>query len=74
MPRMRINGWRARATRWRELLALVDAGKPLPHFPLVPSLRARVKVERRQVESQTVVASRPGSDEALKNEYVAGEA
>jgi Zn-dependent M28 family amino/carboxypeptidase len=53
-----------------ELLALADAGKPLPHFPLVPSLRAKVKVERRQVESQNVVASRPGADEALRNEYV----
>jgi Zn-dependent M28 family amino/carboxypeptidase len=53
-----------------ELLALVDAGKPLPHFPLVPSLRAKVKVERRQVESQNVVASFPGSDPALRNQYV----
>ena len=53
-----------------ELLALVDTGKPLPHFPLVPSLRAKVKVERRQVESQNVVASLPGSDPALRNEYV----
>jgi hypothetical protein len=54
----------------KELLALVDAGKPLPHFPLVPSLRAKVKVERRDLESQNVTAIRPGSDAALKNEYV----
>ena len=52
-----------------ELLALVDAGKPLPHFPLVPSLRAKVKVERRQVESQNVVATFTGSD-ALAEERV----
>jgi Zn-dependent M28 family amino/carboxypeptidase len=53
-----------------ELLALADAGKPLPHFPLVPSLRAKVKAERRQVESQNVVASLAGSDPALRNQYV----
>lgn len=53
-----------------ELLDLVTAGKPLPHFPLVPTLRARVKVERRELESQNVVASRPGTDPTLKNEYV----
>ena len=53
-----------------ELLALVDAGKPLPHFPLVPSMRAKVKVDRRQVESENVVAKLTGSDAGLKNEYV----
>ena len=53
-----------------ELIALVDAGKPLPHFPLGPSLRARIVVERRQVESQNVAAILPGSDGALRNEYV----
>ncbi len=54
----------------KELLALVDAGKPLPRFPLAPTLRAKVKVERREVESQNVVAVRPGTDAALKSEYV----
>jgi len=54
-----------------ELLALADAGKPLPRFPLTASLRAKVKVERREVESQNVVARYEGSDPKLKNEYVA---
>jgi len=54
----------------KELMALVDAGKPLPRFPLVPALRARVKTERRELESQNVVAIRPGSDPALRSEYV----
>ena len=49
-----------------ELLALVDAGKPLPHFALVPSMRAKVTVERRQIESENVVARLTGSDPALK--------
>jgi len=58
-----------------ELLALVDAGKPLPHFALVPSLRAKTKVQERNLESQNVIASLPGSDQAgsdpaLKGEYV----
>jgi Zn-dependent M28 family amino/carboxypeptidase len=54
-----------------ELLALAEAGRPLPHFPIPASLRAEVKVDRRQVESQNIVASFEGSDPALKNEYVA---
>jgi Zn-dependent M28 family amino/carboxypeptidase len=68
----------ARADKWlagsghtiTELLALADAGKPLPRFPLNASLKAKVKVARRQVESQNVVAALPGSDAALKNQYV----
>ena len=54
----------------KELLALVDAGKPLPHFVLPTTLRAKVKVNHRTLESQNVVAVRPGSDPALRNEYV----
>jgi hypothetical protein len=53
-----------------ELLKLVDDGKPLPRFPLVPSLRAKAKIQKRDLESQNVVATWPGSDPALKNEYV----
>ncbi len=53
-----------------ELLALVDAGKPLPHFPLVPSVRARAKIQKRELESQNVVAVWPGADPVLKKEYV----
>ncbi|HEY7170207.1 MAG TPA: M28 family metallopeptidase [Vicinamibacterales bacterium] len=68
----------ARADKWlagsghtiKELLDLVSAGKPLPRFPLVPSLRAKIAVERRDIESQNVVAVRPGADPALRNEYV----
>ena len=53
-----------------ELLALADAGKPLPRFPLAARLRAKAKVERREIESQNVVAVYPGADPALRNEYV----
>jgi Zn-dependent M28 family amino/carboxypeptidase len=54
----------------KELLALVDAGKPLPHFALPSSLKAKVTVNRRKLESQNVAAVRPGSDPALRAEHV----
>ena len=54
----------------KDLLALVDAGKPLPRFPLRPTLRTKVKVERRDLESQNFGGARPGSDASLKSEYV----
>lgn len=53
-----------------ELLALADAGKPLPRFPLLGSLRAKAEVSRREIQSQNVVAAYPGADPALRNEYV----
>src|SRR5215510_938705 len=53
-----------------ELLKLADAGQALPRFPLNASLKAKVKVDRRQVDSQNVVGSLPGTDPVLKNEYV----
>jgi hypothetical protein len=53
-----------------ELLALVDAGKPLPRFPLPVSVRARTAVERSDVESQNVAGILPGTDPALKDQYV----
>lgn len=54
-----------------ELIALSDAGKPLPVFPIPASLEARVAVEHRDVESQNVVAIYPGADKALGREFVA---
>ena len=42
-----------------ELVALADAGKPLPRFPLHASIRAKVAVERSEVESQNVSAFCP---------------
>ncbi len=44
--------------------------QPLPHFPLTASLRAKTKIEQRDLESQNVIASLPGSDPMLKSEYV----
>jgi Zn-dependent M28 family amino/carboxypeptidase len=53
-----------------ELAALAKDRKPLPHFPLATSLKAHVAVESQQVQSANLVAKLPGSDPALKNEFV----
>jgi len=53
-----------------ELLALAEAGKPLPHFDLPATLKAKTAVIRGEVVSQNIAAVYPGSDPALKNEYV----
>src|ERR1041385_5616460 len=54
----------------QELIDLVKDRKPLPHFPLVPSIRAKASVNKKVVESANLVAELPGSDPKLKNEYV----
>src|SRR5262249_50954576 len=45
-----------------ELLALADAGKPLPRFPLAARVKATVTTERGQVESQNVAGILRGAD------------
>ena len=54
----------------QELIDLVKDRKPLPHFPLVPTIRARASVNKKVVDSANLVAELPGSDPKLKNEYV----
>jgi hypothetical protein len=53
-----------------EILALADAGQPLPRFALPASVRANVKFERKKLTSHNVVGLLPGTDARLKNEYV----
>jgi hypothetical protein len=53
-----------------ELLALAEAGKPLPHFDIPASIKAKTAVIRSEVVSQNIAAVYPGSDPTLKNEYV----
>ena len=55
---------------FEEIAALGKDRKPLPHFPLAFSLAARTRVEVTKVESANLVAKLPGSDPALKDEYV----
>src|SRR5437868_11435449 len=57
--------------KFDELLALSDAGKPLPVFPIPAAIEARAAVEHKDVESQNLAAIYPGSDPKLKREFVA---
>jgi Zn-dependent M28 family amino/carboxypeptidase len=56
---------------FNELLALVDAGQPVPGFALPWRLKATTAVERTDVESQNVAGILRGSDATRRNEYVA---
>jgi Zn-dependent M28 family amino/carboxypeptidase len=53
-----------------EILDAADHDRPLPHFPIVKNLRARVTTAREEVGSRNIVGIRPGSDRLLKNECV----
>jgi len=53
-----------------EIAALGKDRKPLPHFPLAVSLQANATIQTTSVESSNVVAKLPGSDAALKDEFV----
>jgi Zn-dependent M28 family amino/carboxypeptidase len=53
-----------------EVLAAVNADKPLPHFPLAVKVRSHMGMTRSEVQSENVVGLLPGSDPQLKKEYV----
>ncbi len=53
-----------------EIAALGKDRKPLPHFPLAASLKANAAILTKSLESSNIVAKLPGSDPALKNEFV----
>ena len=53
-----------------EIAALGKDRKPLPRFPLAVSLKADAVIQTTAVESANIVAKLPGSDPALKNEFV----
>jgi hypothetical protein len=53
-----------------ELIALVDAGKPLPSFALPGRVKATTTVERASVESQNVAGILRGEDPKHRDEYV----
>jgi Zn-dependent M28 family amino/carboxypeptidase len=56
--------------KFEEVADLARDRKPLPRFPLLVSLKSRARVEKREVESDNVIAKLPGSDPELKNEFV----
>ena len=53
-----------------DMLALADAQKPLPHFPLGKSVQATVITETSHVVSPNIIAELKGSDPALASQYV----
>lgn len=53
-----------------EVLEIAKDRKQLPRFPLAVSIDAKAKVEKKAVESANVIARLPGTDPALKSEYV----
>lgn len=55
---------------FQEVADLGKDRKAVPHFPLAVSIKAKTKVDKKEVESANVVAKLPGSDPQLKNEYV----
>jgi Zn-dependent M28 family amino/carboxypeptidase len=53
-----------------DVLAALNADKPLPHFPLAVKIRSRLSMTHSEVKSENVVGVLPGSDPRVKNEYV----
>jgi Zn-dependent M28 family amino/carboxypeptidase len=53
-----------------EILDAAHGGRPMPHFKLPYKIRARVRVDRRNVESPNVIGIMPGSDPALRGESI----
>jgi hypothetical protein len=53
-----------------DLLALLKDRKPLPHFDLPVRIAAAVDVESAELTSENVIGVLPGSDPALRDEYV----
>jgi Zn-dependent M28 family amino/carboxypeptidase len=51
-------------------LALVDGGQPVPGFALPARLKATIRVDRGDVESQNVAGVLRGTDAQRRNEYV----
>ncbi|QSQ26069.1 M20/M25/M40 family metallo-hydrolase [Pyxidicoccus parkwayensis] len=55
---------------FKEILALADADKPLPHFELPTRIKTHAEFVDAPLESANVVGVLPGSDPALAKEYV----
>ena len=53
-----------------EILDAAHAGRAIPRFKLPYRIRARVRLDRRNVESPNVIGIIPGSDPALRGESV----
>ncbi len=56
--------------RFREVLDAIEHDRPLPHFPLGARIRSRAAIRRSRVTCENVAGVYPGSDPALKDEFV----
>ncbi len=56
--------------RYADLRALADSGAPLPRFELATRIRAKATLQRDSTVSDNVVGLLPGSDSALRSEYL----
>jgi Zn-dependent M28 family amino/carboxypeptidase len=55
---------------FKDLLTLSNDGQVLPRFAVPASIRATVTIEAQSLSSDNVVGILPGTDPALKNEYI----
>ncbi|MGD0438396.1 MAG: M28 family peptidase, partial [Bryobacteraceae bacterium] len=55
---------------YAELKRLYDANQPLPWFEIPATLRAMLRFNSSDIASDNILGVLPGSDPALKNEYV----
>jgi hypothetical protein len=53
-----------------EIFEAANQQNPLPHFALPSKIEAHVSVSLRSIESKNVIGVRPGTDPALREEYV----
>lgn len=55
---------------FQEIVALGKDRKPLPHFPLAVSIKAKTHLIKQNVESANIIAKLPGTDAKLKDTFV----
>jgi Zn-dependent M28 family amino/carboxypeptidase len=53
-----------------EVLRALDTDKPLPRFPLAVKIKTKLKMKKWKVKSENLAGVLPGSDAALRKEYV----
>src|SRR6266436_5676349 len=55
---------------FQEITAVLGTDKPLPHFPLNITIRAKTAEKRSTAHSENLAGVLPGSDPKLRNEFV----
>ena len=53
-----------------EIAALAKDRKPIPGFALTPVLKADADIESKMIESDNIIARLPGTEPALRDQYV----